>query len=104
MSTLNEMFLKYIPKEEIKDEIQMVMPTENEDYDTLYEQIGEIVVKTRAKRVMTRAELARKTGLNPLSLIRIETGRGNVTVKSLYRIDKALDVDLKISFVPKRKA
>ena len=62
MSTLNEMFQKYIPKEEIKDEIQMVMPTENEDYDTLYEQIGEIVVKTRAKRVMTRAELARKPG------------------------------------------
>lgn len=103
MSTLNEMFQKYIPKEEIKDEIQMVMPTENEDYDTLYEQVGEMVIKTRAKRVMTRAELARKTGLNPLSLIRIEAGRGNVTIKSLYRIAKALDVDLKISFVPKRE-
>jgi len=58
----------------------------------LYKQLGEKVKKARTKAGFTQEELANKAGLHRTYIAGIETGRRNISVKSLEKIAKALDV------------
>jgi len=58
----------------------------------LYKQLGEKVRKARTKAGFTQEKLANKAGLHRTYIAGIETGRRNISVKSLEKIAKALDV------------
>lgn len=60
----------------------------------LYKQLGEKVKKARTKAGFTQEELANKAGLHRTYIAGIETGRRNISVKSLEKIAKALDVKM----------
>lgn len=62
-----------------------------EDYIKL---IGQNIVKRREELGMKQIDLAIKIGIEDSALRRIESGRTNPTVKTLYKIAQALDVDL----------
>ena len=57
-------------------------------------KIGKRIILLRMLRNMTQSEFAYKTGMNKAALSRIEKGKANMTVRTLYRISNALDVTL----------
>ncbi|MEK7144151.1 MAG: helix-turn-helix transcriptional regulator [Patescibacteria group bacterium] len=59
----------------------------------LYKQLGEKVEKARTKAGFTQEELANKAGLHRTYIAGIETGRRNISVKSLEKIAKALGIE-----------
>ena len=50
---------------------------------------------------ITQKELARRSGINQSEISKIENGERNTSVRLLYRLAKAMDMNLKIQFVPK---
>src|SRR5208282_3894499 len=61
------------------------------DYLTL---LGELVRETRARRGMTRKILARDSKVSQRYLAQIETGQGNISIRLLRQIARALDIPL----------
>ena len=59
----------------------------------LYKQLGEKVEKARTKAGFTQEELANKAGFHRTYIAGIETGRRNISVKSLEKIAKALGIE-----------
>lgn len=62
-----------------------------------------IVLKSRKYRNLTQQELANRMGTDRARLSKIESGNANPTVAQLTKIAEALDMTLKIDFVPKEK-
>lgn len=62
-----------------------------------------IVLKSRKYRNLTQQELADRMGTDRARLSKIESGNANPTVALLEKIADALDMTLKIDFVPKEK-
>ena len=58
--------------------------------------LGDRVRQTRARRGMTRKQLARDSGVSERYLAQIEGGRGNITVLVLRQIANALNVSVDI--------
>ena len=52
---------------------------------------------------MTQKELAEKTGINQADISKLENGTRNPSLKLLKRLADGMDMELKISFIPKRK-
>src|SRR5262244_2646485 len=68
--------------------------TQNTGDDDYLNQLGERVREERARRGMTRKILARDSGLSERYLAQLEGGSGNVSIKLLRRIGKALNLPL----------
>ena len=62
--------------------------------DQLSKNIGKRIVTLRTKKGMNQSDLARACGKDRQAIEKIENGKVNSTVFSLYEISKALDVDL----------
>lgn len=61
------------------------------------EYIKEICTKIkliRVKKKMTQLELASKIGIDDSSLRRIESGKTNPTLKTIYRIASAFEIEV----------
>jgi len=58
----------------------------------VYKQLGEKVRLARKRAGLTQEKLAEKSGLHRTYIAGIETGKRNVSVKSLEKIAKALNV------------
>lgn len=58
----------------------------------LIEKIGARIVEVREEKNISQAELSKRSDIDDGSLRRIETGRTNPTVKTLYTIAEALEV------------
>src|SRR3974390_3507201 len=56
--------------------------------------LGDRVRQARARRGMTRKQLARDSGVSERYLAQIEAGQGNISVLVLRRLAKALNVSL----------
>ena len=57
-------------------------------------------VYTRMKELgMAKSELAAKMGVKPAQITRLIKGQTNMTLKTLARIESALDIDLSSGFV-----
>ena len=56
--------------------------------------IGEKIQKLREKRGITQEQLEEKTGINAKYISSIECGQKNVTILTLEKIAKSLDVEL----------
>ena len=66
--------------------------------DQLSKNIGKRIVTLRTKKGMNQSDLARACGKDRQAIEKIENGKVNSTVFSLYEISKALDVDLFVLF------
>ncbi len=62
------------------------------------------IVNTRIAHHLTQQELAQKTGIAQTEISRIENGSRNPSLKILQRLADGMDMVLKVSFEPKKKA
>ena len=60
--------------------------------------LGARIRKLRLKKDMTRNELAMLCNFEKASMSRIESGQTNMTILTMVKISKALDVDIKDLF------
>lgn len=66
----------------------------------LMKSLGENIRQMRLSKYMSGEMLAYRASMSPSSLYRIEKGESNFTLNTLVKIADAMDVDLKIEFVP----
>jgi XRE family transcriptional regulator, aerobic/anaerobic benzoate catabolism transcriptional regulator len=74
--------------------------TQREDHRTFVAAVGRLVRLSRAKRGMTRRQLAQASGASERYLAQIEGGQGNPSVIILASIARALDVPI-IELIPR---
>lgn len=63
------------------------------NYTFLYKRLGNRIEELRRQRGITQEKLAERAGLNRAYFWDIESGR-NISIKTAYRIAKALEVSL----------
>jgi transcriptional regulator with XRE-family HTH domain len=68
--------------------------------DPLLKYVANQIVSGRQRLGITQDQLAEKAGCAPLTVTNIESGRRNVTLKSLSLLAAALEVDLRDLFPP----
>lgn len=66
--------------------------------DKIYEQIGKHIVDARKAKGMSQEKLAAESGVDRSHMGFIEQGRRRPTVSTLYRIAKALEINLQDMF------
>ena len=66
----------------------------DEDLDHLTRELGATIRAERAARGLSLGELARASGLSKTILSRIETGEGNPSIETLWRLSQAFDLPL----------
>ena len=78
-------------------------PKFKEEYDALEPEftVMQAIIDARKERGMTQKDLARVTGISQADISRLERGTGNPSLKTLQRVAQALQMVLKIEFVPK---
>ena len=64
------------------------------DKEELKGQIGKRIVELRAKKGWSQSDLARASNKDRQAIEKLENGRVNPTIFSLYEISKVLDVSL----------
>jgi transcriptional regulator with XRE-family HTH domain len=62
------------------------------------EIVGKQICTLRKQLKLTQASLASSAGMEESALQRIEAGRTNPTIKTLYKVSKALNVEIKDLF------
>ena len=63
------------------------------NYTFLYKRLGNRIEELRRERGITQEQLAEKAGLHRAYFWDVENGR-NISIKTAYRVAKALDVSL----------
>jgi len=71
---------------------------ENHEGDRPQEIVGKRICVLRKQLKLTQAALASSAGMEESALQRIEAGRTNPTIKTLYKVAIALNVDIKELF------
>ena len=61
---------------------------------TIYQKVGENIRKFRKKQGLSQEKLAELSKIDPKSIIQIENGKRNPTLKTLRRIALALKIPL----------
>jgi transcriptional regulator with XRE-family HTH domain len=70
------------------------VPPQGDELDALAERIGRVIRTHRGERGMSLGDLARASGLSKTILARIESGAGNPSVETLWRLSRALRIPL----------
>ncbi|NCT17309.1 MAG: XRE family transcriptional regulator [Bacteroidetes bacterium HGW-Bacteroidetes-2] len=65
-----------------------------DEIESYIKKIGKNIVKLREERNLKQIDLSIKLNIEDSALRRIETGRTNPTIKTLYNIAVELNVDL----------
>lgn len=71
------------------------LPSPPMNDDELFRAIGKNIRRIRLSKSMSQQDLAAILNIEKSNMSRIEYGRTNITVRSLYRISRALDVSMK---------
>jgi XRE family transcriptional regulator, aerobic/anaerobic benzoate catabolism transcriptional regulator len=71
--------------------------------DTFLLTVGKTVRAARARRGMTRQQLADEAGISSRHLAQVETGEGNISIVLLRRITNALNIPLGEIFVGEKE-
>ncbi len=71
---------------------------ENDDGDRPQVIVGKRISVLRKQLKLTQAALASTAGMEESALQRIEAGRTNPTIKTLYKVAVALNVEIKELF------
>jgi len=69
-------------------------PPEDGGLEALADRIGRLIRTHRSAQGMSLADLARASGLSKTILARIESGAGNPSVETLWRVSRALRIPL----------
>jgi transcriptional regulator with XRE-family HTH domain len=69
----------------------LLRPSSNE----VHRRIGERIRTERKKQSLTLTQLAQRTGLSVGFLSQIELGKNSAAVETLYRIARALGIDVR---------
>jgi len=64
------------------------------DKEELKQKIGKRIIELRAKKGWSQSDLARASNKDRQAIEKLENGRVNPTIFSLYEITKVLDVSL----------
>ena len=85
---------------------QMKDPEFARAYEELEPEMSVIraMVDARASMHMTQKELSRRTGIAQSEISKLENGTRNPSVNLLKRLADGMDMDLNITFTPKRSA
>ena len=70
----------------------------NNEGDRPQDVVGKRIFTLRKQLKLTQATLASSAGMEESALQRIEAGRTNPTIKTLYKVSKALNIDIKDLF------
>lgn len=62
--------------------------------DQLKKKVGNRIIELRTKKGLNQSDLARACGKDRQAIEKIENGKVNPTIFSLYEISKALEVNL----------
>ena len=76
------------------------------EWDSLQPEMELIrtIVKARVDKNITQKELSVKTGINQADISKLETGTRKPSLKILEKIADALDMAIKIEFIPRQYA
>jgi ribosome-binding protein aMBF1 (putative translation factor) len=78
-------------------------PVFKKEYDALEPeyQVIRAVIENREKKHLSQQELANKIGIDRANLSKLENGNANPSIQMLKRIASALNMRLKIEFLPR---
>ena len=93
MSDLKKYLNKQLKNKEFKNEWINLQPEM---------ELIRTIVKARTDKNITQKELSIKTGINQADISKIETGTRKPSLKILEKIAEALDMAIKIQFVPRQ--
>lgn len=98
--------LTIAPIEEVWEELFRTRPEVKTAYEALQTEYDliEQEIQARIQMKLTQAELARRAKTKQSAISRFEKRKSRPTLSSLRRIAAALDMQLEIRFVPKKKA
>lgn len=86
-------------KEELKDpEFKKEWDASENEY-----QLINSLIKARVESGLTQKELFEKSGIDQANISKIENGIYNPTINTLWKLAEAMDMELKIEFIPKKK-
>ncbi len=73
------------------------------EYDSLEPEFNIIraMIDARKNKEITQKELSKRTGISQGDISKLETGNANPTLAILKRLAEAMDMQLKIEFIPK---
>ena len=73
------------------------------EYEALYPEyeIAKMLIACRNSGNLTQKQLSELTGIDQADISKIENGNANPSIKTLTRIASAMNMNLKIEFVPK---
>ena len=64
-------------------------------------EIAKMLIACRSSGNLTQKQLSELTGIDQADISKIENGNANPSIKTLTRIASAMNMNLKIEFVPK---
>lgn len=81
---------------------QMKDPEFKAEFDALEPEFAIIqaMIDARKLRGITQKELSEKTGIAQGDISKLENGNANPSIRTLQRLAAAMDMSLKIEFVP----
>ena len=80
---------------------------QDEDFRKEYEAmkpefvIIQAMIDARKKSGLTQKELSNRTGIAQGDISKLENGNGNPSIKTLQKLAEAMNMTLKLEFVPK---
>ena len=88
--------MKDFLKEQLKD------PEFRKEYDALDAEfsIVQAMLDARKNAGLTQKDLAAKTGIAQADISKLESGRGNPSLRTLQRLADGMGMKLKLEFVP----
>ena len=85
-------------KEKLRDpELKKEWDASEEEY-----QLINSLIKARVESGLTQKGLSERSGINQANISKIENGVYNPTVNILRKLAEAMNMELKIEFVPKK--
>ena len=90
---------------ELKEQIFKERPDVKKEYDSLKLEytIIQAMIDARNNQNLTQKELSRLSNIDQANISKIERGIYNPSINVLRRLADAMNMDLKIEFVPKEK-
>ena len=83
---------------------QLQRPSFKAEWDTLQPEltIAQAMIDARKESGLTQKQLSERTGISQADISKLERGNANPSILTLKRLADAMDMTLKIEFVPKK--
>ena len=83
---------------------QLQRPSFKAEWDTLQPEltIAQAMIDARKESGLTQKQLSERTGIAQADISKLERGNANPSILTLKRLADAMDMTLKIEFVPKK--